>query len=525
MAANSEAIDRQIVPRWRPFREALSTGELSASAVSRPLVLDVSGFMREKEAAWLNERALPFALDLVSAATVLGTTRTAKEAAEFVLQESPSDSSLTRDLASHVLGLPARNPPAELFHTRTQIVQGLKASKARRIQEARNAFVWTDLALLYVLIGQREPARKALSIAMALAPTDRFVVRCTARFLHHFKEYDAAIALLRGNSRTASDPWLIAAEVAASCVAQKPPRFAKVGAALLNTADIRPLHTSELAGALASLELYSGNTRAANRLFLRSIKEPTDNALAQCVWASKKSGLGALNTSTLEVAKAHEALALDHFNRGNWSSVMFQTAKWLDDEAFSARPPLLASSLAASLLEKPDVAEEIVRQGLAANPGHAALVNNLAFALILQGKTNAAVAALDSADVGSARPSEVICLLATRGLAEFRLGNQDTGSRFYEKSIEMAQRSHLDGLRVTAMLYLSRERALRGDKDAIPEFKKAHSLAGKFSERYIPALADHLANDVEAAARRIGTEINIVRSTSPQPASDGLPLM
>ena len=67
--------------------------------------------------------------------------------------------------------------------------------------------------------------------------------------------------LLRKNSRTSYDPWLMAAEIAAAAVAEKTPRFAKIGGLFLVTSDVGPFHTSELASALASLEMNAGKGR------------------------------------------------------------------------------------------------------------------------------------------------------------------------------------------------------------------------------------------------------------------------
>src|SRR5204863_3436705 len=126
-------------------------------------------------------------------------------------------------------------------------------------------------------------------------------------------------------------------------VAEKNSRFAKAGRDFLSKSDILPFHTSELAGALASLEMEAGKQRNANKLFRHSLKNPTENALAQAVWASKRTGLGQVNVTILENAHANEALTLNEFNQGNWQKVIVQAGKWAQDEGFSARPPLLSS--------------------------------------------------------------------------------------------------------------------------------------------------------------------------------------
>ena len=145
---------------------------------------------------------MSFALDLVSAATLLGKTNPSIEAAEFILEHAGQASETGKELARALLGIKGEEKPPLVPQSRIQLIEGVKELKQKRIEQARNAFVWVDLARLYTLLGQNEQARQTLSIALKLAPTDRFVLRCTARFLHHIGEYDEALDLLRRNGRT-----------------------------------------------------------------------------------------------------------------------------------------------------------------------------------------------------------------------------------------------------------------------------------------------------------------------------------
>lgn len=510
MAATSDSTERQIVPAWRPFREALNTGELSASVVAKAKAIDASDFLKQREDAWLENRTLPYALDLIGAATVIGPTALARQAAEFALSSGDRLSSGGATLAGAILGqeqtLPSPPPQSNI-----QIVNAVREFKRKRISQTRNTFVWVDLARLYLLLGQKEPARQALNVALKLAPTNRYVVRCLARFLHHIHEHEEAVDMLRKNPRTTSDTWLVAAEIAASSVAKVHPKFAKQGFKLLRDSDLLPFHKSELSSALATLEVYSGKNRSANKLFKNSLVEPTENSLAQAVWASKKAGIDQVESVVLQQSKASEAQALDALNRNNWPGVMQLTEKWAQEEAFSVRPPLLASHTAASLLDNPELAETIVLSGLSANPGHPGLVNNLAFALLLQGRPHDAFQALKKANLSYATDAERICLAATYGMAYYRTGNDSEGNSFYERAIERATQTGNNNLGILARLYHARERVLRGDKDAVADFKKAYDATMKLQETHFPAVADHMARDMEKAAVGLGIETSIRR--------------
>src|ERR1017187_3122402 len=103
MAASNENKDRQVVPRWRTFREALNSGELSSVEVLKSPRIDATGFIQEKERDFKENKALPFALDLVSAATVLGNTEISVEAAQFILENENKTSETGIGLARALL--------------------------------------------------------------------------------------------------------------------------------------------------------------------------------------------------------------------------------------------------------------------------------------------------------------------------------------------------------------------------------------------------------------------------------------
>ena len=57
MAANTESVNRQVVPRWRPFREAVARNELASGTTAEKKAVDGTEFLEEKEIAWAVEMA------------------------------------------------------------------------------------------------------------------------------------------------------------------------------------------------------------------------------------------------------------------------------------------------------------------------------------------------------------------------------------------------------------------------------------------------------------------------------------
>jgi hypothetical protein len=157
MAASNENADRRVVPRWRTFQQALASNELSAASIATTPTIDVFPFLHEKENSWLRNKTIPFALDLVSAATVLGPSKHANAAAEMLLEAKTKINPTARSLAQGLLGI-TEEPVAEDI-TSPDILAEISLLKRKRIAQKRNAFVWTDLARLYAVVGQMNQPR------------------------------------------------------------------------------------------------------------------------------------------------------------------------------------------------------------------------------------------------------------------------------------------------------------------------------------------------------------------------------
>src|SRR5207253_7798265 len=93
-------------------------------------------------------------------------------------------------------------------------------------------------------------------------------------------------------------------------------------------------------------------------------------------------------------------------------------------------------------------------------------------------------------------PQEAICLMATAGLASFRLGKVKEGQEYYERAIEAATRHDKTPLKVLARLYLAREEIRSGLKDGRKKFAAAKADAEKLQTTNLPAVADHLEREL-----------------------------
>lgn len=484
-----------MLPRWRTFEESIALGELSPGTGPRHKSLDPSPFIAEKEAVWLQNKSLPFAVEFLSAVQVLGNSEQAKSAAEFIL-ETGNATHTARALARAHLGISDVPTSAGQPLSRSDILKLLRTQKSKRLNQPRSAFVWLELARLYTLLGQLRPAKEAVRVALSLAPNERFTLRSASRFLVHSGESDEALELLASSPLASTDPWVAAAELAVSSVVGKHPRHFKRAVQILSSGNMPPNHLTELASAIGTVEMASGAHKKANQMFRTALEDPTENSLAQIVWAGRKTGLGAIDESLFLIAHSYEAQAFRAQNQGDWAGLVNSAIDWAYDESFSARPRLLASGTATALLNDAGLGERISREGLETNPGHPGLINNLAFSLCHEGKAEEALRHMDLVDPSKCSTIDSICLLATWGLAQFRLGNIVDGKAHYEKAIRTASAQKLEAMETLATLYLARERVLSGDPEGRGQYLSVLEKAKRMNNSRVLAIAERISADI-----------------------------
>jgi tetratricopeptide (TPR) repeat protein len=438
---------------------------------------------------WEENRSLAFAADLVGAAIVRGMPERAREAAEFIVDLGDAAPLSARRLARSALGLQtldlAEDLPVSISSENLRSIAG--RLKVRLREAPRNPVLWVELARSYTLIGQSEPAVRAMRTALALAPDNRFVLRSAARLFIHLKDPDRAYSLLRAAEGTRHDPWLLSAEIAIATASEHTPRFLREGERMLASAAAAPLHTSELASAIGTIELTGGRLRRARQLFRQALRMPTDNALAQVQWASANHIGLILTPVDLARPRSFEARSQVHRAAGEWESALEEAKKWLYDESFSRRAAAFASYLASVPLERYNEAAELARLGLAATPRDPLLLNNLAFALASSGRIDEAEEAFRQIP---SLPSPVlrVAILATSGLLYYRRRELERGRLLYQQAIEEARREGGQFRVALACLYHAREALLAASPDANEVWRAAQVEAKKTSEPEVELL-------------------------------------
>lgn len=495
MAVNIENTRRRIVPRWREFQLALQSGELDPTETRLVSALPPDSFILKKKEEWTNNRTLLFATDFLGVAYVMGHPELAIDAAKFVLEPDSGSSTAAKSIAAKVLRIPMPledSLQAPISADRRDLYEPIRRMKKKRIDQPRNAFVWADLARLYTILGLQEQAKKAMQIAYYLAPLNRYILRSAARLELHLNQPEKAHYLLRNAEITKHDPWLMATEIAISSILEKSSKLIKPGMRIVDGRSLDPFQVCELSSALASVELWKGNSKKAKKLFAFSLQKPNDNALAQAVWATRYVTIEDLLEKKFDPIRAFEAKALMTYFEGKWKKSLEHSRFWLSDEPFSRRPYIHMSFLTSEIFEDHISGTKIIESALRIIPKEPTLLNNLAFSLIHLGKLEEAKKALSKIDLSRCPLSTKICALATSGLLEYRSGRPNEGRDLYHKAIQIAYKESQPWLKARAMIYLAREELLANSSNADNLRQKAINEALKIKEPSLKLLARRL---------------------------------
>lgn len=476
MASLLDDESRNVLPNWRDYDKTARLGEFGSTAIHSPhfeyFPID------EYIYAWQNNKSIPYAGDLISAAILNGhqTNNDAIEAARFILSHQDEATEILVRTAQSMIA----SPEDKLGSNQLSISQKIDRianqevflrNEIKLLKHSRNycylnPIAYCEMARCYVTLGQFDKAKQAIETALHLAPNHRYVCRSAARFYLHIDDDDHARYVISKNPALLKDPWLLASEIAINTLMERNSRYIKKGAELITSQNYSLFSLSELSSALGSVEMINGNRKKCRNYFKTALLNPNDNSLAQAQFLlSKHSDLTFEFGGNIAIPNAFEAKAINALINDDYSKSLFSAVDWIDDMPYSRRPVQFAANIAYSFIKDYDIAIRLLDLGLNANPNNSTFLNNKAYACALSGKIEDAERIIQETKKLILPKDTVICLTATEGLTEFRKGNIEEGRRLYFEAIKMAKTTYPDQILAnTAFLNYAREEA-RLDKD------------------------------------------------------------
>ncbi|WP_367372165.1 hypothetical protein [Pseudomonas lini] len=372
MSFHNEEFDRKVLPIWD---DSAISGKLAENS-------SVKHFNAEQVSENISEKLIlelkrsddaGVAVELLNVAALEGKSEALALAASRILKESNLPAPVTK-MARMILGETEEQPNKSEFYE-------IKRLRAHLKLRPKNVLAWVDLAREHVIVGNSTQAERAMTIALSLAPSHRWITRVASRLYVHLDLIDKSHYLLMNHPAVRIDPWIASAELAVSQLSGRTSKNVGNAKKILESG-LHPKHTAELASALGTLELSAGANKKAKNYFRNSLVDPNRNALAQAKWVEQAHDLKAgviITTEQMEIA--YEAKAWENYINGDIGKALFYSMEWYQSEPYSSKPPMLATYL-ASLVDQYDYVIEIANQGLRTNSENSTLKLNKAYAEI-----------------------------------------------------------------------------------------------------------------------------------------------
>ena len=231
---------------------------------------------------------------------------------------------------------------------------------------------------------------------------------------------------------------------------------------MINSGDYSPFSLTKLSSAIGSIEY--NHSRKKCKLFIdKALICPNDNSLSQAEWLlSLDNSMNFAFSDYHSLKNKYEADARRAYLNNDYSQALITSVEWIEQMPFAKTPIDFAAHMAYTFQKKYDDAIKILEIGLRANPNELSFWNNLAYSYAISGNTEEADKILHLPFLNSPfiKKSTRICVMATKGLCEFRKGRIDEGRILYKAAISMAKDLKDSNLMNKAILNYIREELL-----------------------------------------------------------------
>jgi len=469
MASLFEYNERTVLPNWRSFTQTLHFGELNDFASDRPSLTSTRLTIDDYLLSWAQNKTIPIAADLLSAAFVNGFTGNTivKEAATFIYSNKNESTDAIIRLAEGILNPRIDIPQRSIVSASIEdcidslkVHQSIKIIKNQIAKYPLNPIFYVELSRLYSIIGLKQKAIQNMSVALHIIPENRFILRAAARLYAHFGLQEHIHNIIRKSEIVKYDPWITSAEIALATRIKRSSLFVKNGLQMIMSGKFSYYSLTELASSIGTLEFMNGHKKKAKKLLKTALISPNDNSLAQVGWILNNDYLFETNLSDYLIDNKYEALALDNYYGKKWNEALDNSIAWFCDLPFSKRPLVFGAHI-ADILDRPEFARRLLIEGLISHPKDAQIINNLAYSFALENKLPEAESYLaklpSSSDID---PVSKICLTATRGLISFRKGLAQEGRELYYETLKETKSIANRHLNLLAALNFAREEIL-----------------------------------------------------------------
>jgi hypothetical protein len=429
---------RRLIPKWRKAKFSLHQPDMlglikpTKSVAPAPISVEAVDLALW---TWEQTKSIGDLADLLAFGMDVQQHIRLAPAAEAALK-SPGATPAMKLVAQEIL----RSGVSQAFLWRdSEAAKSVRGLRVLLRNTPNDVIALVDLAQHHLAVGRQHAAHRALMAAYQVSPDSVHVLRAVTRFWIHIGLPDKAHAFIKKAPRTATDPWLMASEIATAQVAGATSSQLRKAQRALTTKSFKSRDVTELAGAVGGTELYQGNFKEARKLFRLALEYPTDNVLAQAITNQDHLQIE-ISDSLIQKAPSgvFEGRALQALLRTDFEEVGQLTECWAEEEAFSSRPRLLQSFVHGALGNF-ELALDAADAGLLTDPKDLSLRGNRAYALALMKRFDEAGAELKLIDAQGGEDNRPLTL-ATMGAVKLLTGEHELGSALYEEALAEFER-------------------------------------------------------------------------------------
>lgn len=435
-----------VVPKWLEYSKAIKTGEL---VVTRETPFEINEITKKSIQIDLEKfQAEPTpesACRLMGAGIIIGDKQLARDMAVFIAKKGGVDQ-LSIELAHKIL---------DVDQNMEKVLDiDVRIAKLRKwvSEYPNNAIAWIELARGFTIKGQILKAKRAATVALQLAPHDRYVVRCAVRLFLHTNDLDMAWHYIKKASKYRFDPWIKATEVNVALISDnKVPDIKRLIPQNLSMDQL--FHYSELLESAGFLDLSSGNDKRAKKEFRLAWKRPSDNVITHAEWVLRNRLPGMRESATLDFGRSPEARTWVSYVDLKLNKAIEAALEWELEEPYSKFPCIVGSTITCNS-GNPNLGVEIATRGLSIAPQDRSLQNNLCYALLRAGKVEEASKYVNKLQVKNGTDIDLYCQ-ATLGLYKFLSKNVGAGRQDYLDVMKQFKQEKKEELYAEALLNLA----------------------------------------------------------------------
>lgn len=413
---------QQVIPRWMEYWKSIKVGELGLPAAVEKQSDLPPRLAAEIELFW-KAPSPRVGGDIFERLLCLGETSRLQAFAQYVAGQREL-SSVLRSVAGKMLGGSAT------FQEDSEVSRvKIAACRFALKNNPKNGIRWVELARMYLVVGQKDKAERALRIALNLNPYDRYTVRAAIRFYFHINSFKCAVSVLGRDLTKITDPWLKGVGLSALLWAEKLP-IRKVEADVARLQGDSLFEYSELVEALGMLELSRDKMKPAQKLFRAAWQNPSGNVTTHAEWVTRNIFKDLRKEATSLEGKSPEANARYYFSERRWRDAFATAEEWILEEPYSKRPYRFLAVCYNVLMRFEDVLKTYERAKAIGFSDFRLRVSRL-YALLCLKRLDEASEELESIVIDELKEDQRPVMFADMGMLFYLRGKLKEGEEYY----------------------------------------------------------------------------------------------